>query len=397
MATASVSTNKLLLPLAAAWVLALVVVVAADNIWAEVVVLAVLGGASCYWVFVNAVQDDVPDSPSSNLNEQRQRDLQGYVDRSLLPVCVDVQRQTRRVQSLVNENVASLNRSFQGLSEKSIKNQQLMLTVLGRITGTDKAASADENVQQVNMKQFAAEVGQILDQYVELFVKVSERSVQAVHRIQDMVTELDGMFSLISEIRGIADQTNLLALNAAIEAARAGEAGRGFAVVADEVRKLSQSSNLLNDQIRQRAEGTKRMVTGVQSVVAEIASLDMNLALDGKTHLDGILLELEDVNRSVADTLQTLSQISEDVTQDVNCAVTALQFGDIVEQVLTQTEQQVAAIEQELSGLSAKEDYSASVMLSSFTTSKADNRDTARHNQQHADQPGNADDNVELF
>jgi methyl-accepting chemotaxis protein len=211
-----------------------------------------------------------------------------------------------------------------------------MMSVIKRISG-DAEPGEDK---RVTIEEFANEVGRILDDYVKLFVDVSDKSVSAVHNIQDMVKQLDGMFELINDIRGIADQTNLLALNAAIEAARAGEAGRGFAVVADEVRKLSQDSNTLNEQIRERAEGAKSTITNVEAVVGEIASLDMNIAIDAKGHLDGMLAELEGVNQSVSEGVSGLAELNNSIHQDVNQAITALQFADMVGQKTDSIRQQ---------------------------------------------------------
>jgi methyl-accepting chemotaxis protein len=153
---------------------------------------------------------------------------------------------------------------------------------------------------------------------------------------QDMVKYLDGMFGLIKDIRGIADQINLLTLNAAIEAARAGEAGRGFAVVADEVRKLSQDSNALSEQIRQKAETAKSTVTNVEYVVGEIASLDMNIAIDAKGHPDAMLQELERVNEQVTRSVEHGAEIGVEINQEVVRAITALQTADEVAQYAKQ-------------------------------------------------------------
>ena len=253
-----------------------------------------------------------------------------------------------QVKLTVDDSVDKLYTSFRGLNQKSGIQHDLMMSVVETISGRGPEAAAENSEQAVTLKGFADEVGRILDEYVKLFVDVSDKSIQAVHNIQDMVQQLDGMFTLINDIRGIADQTNLLALNAAIEAARAGEAGRGFAVVADEVRKLSQSSSTLNEEIRGRAEAAKSTITCVQSVVGDIASLDMNIAIDAKGHLDGMLQELERVNANVSDGVNQLADVSQNIAQDVNAAITGLQFADLIGQQTERMQQQLQLLEQVL-------------------------------------------------
>ncbi len=275
------------------------------------------------------------------------RNLQTLYDRyqqKTTPSFVELRKLVEQCETVINDSVEKLSSSFQGLNAKSAQERELMLNVGKRVSGGKYKEGESE---QVTLHYFAMEVGSILDNYVKLFIDVSDHSVQAVHNIQDMVEQFDGMFTLINDIRGIADQTNLLALNAAIEAARAGEAGRGFAVVADEVRKLSQDSNTLNEQIRSRAEGAKATITNVEAVVGEIASLDMNIAIDAKGHLDGMLQELEQVNQGVAAGVDQVSTISKSIAQDVAGAVTALQFADITGQLVNRLKTGIVALEEQ--------------------------------------------------
>lgn len=246
-----------------------------------------------------------------------------------LPVFEQLDTTNKDIQELIEGSSMSLHASFQMLSQSASAEMDLLLGIANQLSPGMSEKGLDDNV---SLARFANEVGRILDDYVKLFIDISDKSIKAVHNIQDMVAHLDGMFVLINDIRGIADQTNLLALNAAIEAARAGEAGRGFAVVADEVRKLSQDSNALNEQIRERAETAKATVTNVERVVGEIASLDMNIAIDAKGHLDGMLNELEAMNSKIADSVSQGAQIGEDIKREVGKAVEALQTADRVAQ-----------------------------------------------------------------
>jgi methyl-accepting chemotaxis protein len=276
-----------------------------------------------------ALQEDVAEAENRRLKSllsELDDKLQGISS----PVCGEMQTTSKDIQQMIETSSMSLHASFQGLTQSASAEMELLVGIAEQLSPGSKQAGA--NVEEVSLKKFANEVGQILDDYVKLFIDISDKSIKAVHNIQDMVAHLDGMFVLINDIRGIADQTNLLALNAAIEAARAGEAGRGFAVVADEVRKLSQDSNALNEQIRERAETAKSTVTNVERVVGEIASLDMNIAIDAKGHLDGMLQELESVNAKIADSVSQGAQIGDEIKQEVGRAVQALQTADRVAQ-----------------------------------------------------------------
>jgi len=253
---------------------------------------------------------------------------------------------TRKVHSLdkaIRDSSDTLSQSFSGLGATSNQTNLLLNEVMSAVTGQN--SSTAENDENVTVEKFASEVSDILMQYVSLLIDVSEKSVQAVHHIGDMVTELDHMFTLLADIRTIAEQTNLLALNAAIEAARAGEAGRGFAVVADEVRKLSQDTNRLSEQIRDRGEVTKSTVTMVREIVGAIASLDLNNAINAKGHVDNMLHGLEETNQHISRTMDQLNALNVDVNRHVNTAVQAMQFEDIITQVISEISQDLGRLD----------------------------------------------------
>jgi len=158
--------------------------------------------------------------------------------------------------------------------------------------------------------------------------------MKMVHAIDDISSQMDVAFELLKDVSSIANQTNLLALNAAIEAARAGEAGRGFAVVADEVRKLSQHSNRFSDEIKMVVGKAQADISAAKTVVSDMASKDMTDTISAKTRVDEMLQSVEVYNKSIDQEITKISSVSDQISESVAVAVRSLQFEDVVTQVI---------------------------------------------------------------
>lgn len=184
-----------------------------------------------------------------------------------------VRRELEHVRTLVQNAAQSLNGSFTGLAEDIRGQETLVISMIKNLSEADQWV---EGSQRQRMQQFAEETNQILQYFVDNVTTTNRESMEMVHTINDMVSQMDAIVSALDDLRSFANQTNLLALNAAIEAARAGEAGRGFAVVADEVRKLSQDANDFSDRIRDVVDTARVDISQAQGVIAKLASKDMS-------------------------------------------------------------------------------------------------------------------------
>ena len=276
--------------------------------------------------------DDVLESMAADNQRRRLEDLMRrwvdvasrYGDAALV-----LRKEIYSVIKQTEQAANTIASSFEAVINKATIQARQAMELL---EGTQGAAS--DGVPQ-SLKDFIQVSDERLNKMADEVVRVADLSVNMVRELDGVQTRTQAIDGFLLDVEKLADQTSLLALNADIEAARVGEHGRGFSVVASEVRRLSKRSHEFSDRIRVHLKEVRTGLSKTYGDMRTLSAADMEHALKIKEDVLSLTRSLEGKNREVAETVSRINEISKEIAQDVQNVVVSLQFHDITSQKLS--------------------------------------------------------------
>nr|WP_010483886.1 methyl-accepting chemotaxis protein [Pseudomonas sp. S9] len=258
---------------------------------------------------------------------------------------VDARATADQSASIASQTSAGMQQQFREVDQVATAFQEMSATAHDVAQNAAQAAEAARSADHATRDGLG-----VIDKTTSSIELLANEMSVAMQEVEGLAASSDQIGSVLEVIRSIAEQTNLLALNAAIEAARAGEAGRGFAVVADEVRSLAKRTQDSVEEIRQVIEGLQ---SGTREVVSTMNSShrqaqgsveQVEHAVAALQRISEAVSIITDMNLQIASAAEEQSSVAEEINRNV------ASIRDVTESITSQADES-AQVSQDLNRL----------------------------------------------
>ena len=327
-----------------------------------VAVLALLIGMLAAWLITRQITQPLADTlavvrniAAGDLTDQRRierQDEMGALQQGVMGMAATLRELISGIRDSVTQMASAAEQlsaiteqTSVGMNGQKIETDQVA-TAMHEMSATvqEVARSAEDASQAASDADREARAGDaVVSEAVTQIERLSEEMLRSTEAMAKLESESNRIGSVMDVIKTVADQTNLLALNAAIEAARAGEAGRGFAVVADEVRGLAQRTQKSTEEIEQLVAGLQQ---GTQQVAAAMQNshnlTESSVELTRKaglalTDITAKVSNIQAMNQQIAAAAEEQGAVAEEISRSV------INVRDISEQTATASDETAAS------------------------------------------------------
>ncbi len=222
----------------------------------------------------------------------------------------------------VEESTHDLNTTFAALASGAKSQAQQIQQIM------DNSRELEVAGERFSVQEFMAIFGSTLTNLMEKIVFISEMSMRMVYHLDEASEHLDALESFVLKITKINKETNLLALNAAIEASRFGKAGKGFEVVAGEVKGVSQGIHALTMDMNKHIGAVAKSLRSSYDVTQKLATTDMTENIMAREKLEAMLGGLIVQNHHFSEVMQGAVDDSARISENISRAVIGMQFQD---------------------------------------------------------------------
>lgn len=288
-----------------------------------------------------AIEKQSSDSPDF-LN-----DLAAEINQQVTLVDSDL----NQLQGILGEATGSLSSTVLSVENDTLNQRQALETLINQLLEATSSERETSEKEESNIQRYSSVANNTVSKLLDELDDIHSASLVLSENFDGINDDFKEVMSYLSDINDINSQTNLLALNAAIEAARAGEAGRGFSVVADEVRALSVRTEEFNQRIREKIEATESKINISLSSLSSVTKIDLAAAKESKGAMDQMQRELTSMHGLVITQSKQIEDLSKRIQQLVREGILSLQFEDISRQLIEHINQRVNMLNKHLNSL----------------------------------------------